>query len=114
MSVRYLTGATTPTGTTSFTYSPAAMTFTASSIKWLVTTGGKAWYKGTGTVTISGVSQPCSFLVAALDGPSLTADKFRIKIWTPSGVVYDNQAGAADDAIASTLLTTSPASITVK
>jgi uncharacterized repeat protein (TIGR01451 family) len=114
ISVKYLTGATTPSGTTSFSYTPANLTFSASTFKWLITTGGKAWYKGTGMVTINGSSQPCSFLVAALDGPNLTADKFRIKIWTASGVIYDDQMGATDDAVASTLVTTSAVSITVK
>jgi hypothetical protein len=114
ISVKYLTGATTPGGTTSFNYTPANLTFSASTFKWLITTGGKAWYKGTGMVTINGSSQTCSFLIAALDGPNLTADKFRIKIWTASGVIYDDQMGATDDTVASTPVTTSPVSITVK
>jgi hypothetical protein len=114
ISVKYATGATVPSGTTSFSYSPANLTFNATTFKWLVTSGGKAWYKGTGTVTINGSPQSCQFLVAAVDGPSLTTDKFRIKIWTASGVIYDDQMGASDDAVATTVVTTSVASITVK
>ena len=57
----------------------------------------KAIFKGTGTV--NGVSG-YSFLVSVIDGRNSGNDKFRIKIWnTSTGVVlYDNQAGAADDA----------------
>ena len=52
--------------------------------------------------------------MAAVDGPNLSADYFRIKIWTASGVIYDNQAGAANDAVAAVPLTSSVASVTVK
>ena len=95
-------------------FSAANLTFAASTFKWLVTTGGKAWYKGTGTVTINGSSQSCNFLVAAVDGPSFTTDYFRIKIWTASATIYDDQMGAADDAVAAVVATTGVASITVR
>ncbi|HEY3026246.1 MAG TPA: Ig-like domain-containing protein, partial [Pyrinomonadaceae bacterium] len=114
ISVKYMTGATVPSGTTSFSYTPANLTFSVSSFKWLITTGGKAWYRGSGTVTINGVSQSCQFLVAALDGPNLTTDKFRIKIWTTTTVIYDDQMGAADDAVATVVTTTGPSSLAVK
>src|SRR5439155_2666169 len=114
ISVKYATGATVPSGPTSFSYSAATLTFAASTFKWLVTTGGKAWYKGTGTVTINGSSQSCSFLVAAVDGPTMTTDYFRIKIWTASGTIYDDMRGAADEAVATIAATTGPGSITVK
>lgn len=58
----------------------------------------KAIYRGTGKV--NGVSG-YEFLVSVIDGRSThSADKFRIKIWkTSTGeVLYDNMAGAADDA----------------
>ncbi|HJU44254.1 MAG TPA: Calx-beta domain-containing protein, partial [Vicinamibacterales bacterium] len=114
VSVKYLNGATTPSGTTSFTFNAAKLTFTASSFKWLVTKSGKAWYRGAGTVSINGVSQAANVLVAAVDGPNLTSDYFRIKIWTAFGVVYDNQMGAADDVTATILAITGPGSVTVK
>ena len=114
VSVKYATGATVPSGTTSFTYTPANLTFSATSFKWLVTSSGKAWYKGTGTVTINGSSQSCSFLVAAVDGPNFTTDYFRIKIWTSSATIYDDMMGAADEAVATVVATTGAGSITVK
>ena len=114
ISVKYANGATVPSGTTSFSYTPANLTFSASTFKWLITTGGKAWYKGTGTVTINGSSQSCNFLVAAVDGPNFTTDYFRIKIWIASGTIYDDQKGAADDAVAAVVATTGVASITVR
>ena len=114
VNVKYATGATVPSGTTSFIYSPAGLTFTATSFNWLVTSGGKAWYRGTGSVTINGVSQSCQFLVAALDGPSSTTDKFRIKLWTTTAVLYDDQMGDPQEAAATVVATTGPGSVAVK
>jgi hypothetical protein len=61
----------------------------------------KAIFMGHGKVNnVSGYE----FLVSVIDGRRNGADKFRIKIWkTSTGqVIYDNQAGAADDANAVT------------
>ena len=47
-------------------------------------------------------------MLSAVDGEALNStavDKFRIKLITPAGsVLYDNQAGSADDAAASTAI----------
>jgi PKD repeat protein len=67
-------------------------------------TNTKAYYNGTGKV--NGTSG-YSFLVSVIDGRTThTADRFRIKVWntTTGEVVYDNLAGAADDASATTQL----------
>ena len=119
MSVKYGSGATTPSGTTSFSYSAAKLSFSASTFRWLVTSGGKAWYRGTASVSIDGVSQcstssPCEFLVAAVDGPSYTTDRFRIRIWRGTTVIYDNQMNEPFDTTASVAVTSGVTSITVK
>ena len=114
LSVRYASGAAVPSGVTSFTFTTARLSFSASTYQWMVVVGGRAWYRGTGMVTINGQSSPAEFLVAAADGPNLTADSLRIRIWKASGVVYDNQPGAAQGATATPLMPSGPASIVVR
>jgi hypothetical protein len=102
---KYLKGATAPEGSTSFKFKAGELEFDSSSYQWLVISGTKAQYKGTGRV--NGVGG-YGFILSAVDGDaanSPTIDKFRIKILTPGGsVLYDNQAGSADDATASTAI----------
>jgi PKD repeat protein len=93
---KYQKGATTPTGETEF--HAAGFDFHSTVYEWLVISGTKAQYKGTGTVNGSlgpdGVSG-YGFLLTTNDG-QLTGgggvDKFRIKIWDKltGAVVYDN------------------------
>ncbi|MGZ6955337.1 MAG: PKD domain-containing protein [Acidimicrobiia bacterium] len=75
--------------------------FHSTSYTSLTVTGTtQAVYRGLGKV--NGVSG-YEFLVSVVDGRNThTADKFRIKIWkTSTGeVLYDNQPGAADNALA--------------
>jgi PKD repeat protein len=80
----------------------SSLNFHSTGYAWLVVDGDrtKAYYRGTGTV--NGVSG-YEFIVSVIDGRrSPGPDRFRIKVWkTSTGVVlYDNQAGAADDASA--------------
>ena len=101
---RYQKGATVPTGNTQFQFHAAGMTFKSTSYQWLVISGAKAQYKGEGT--INGVSG-YSFILTATDGQVTGGggvDQFRIKITDASGVVYDNQMGAPDDAAATMAL----------
>ena len=72
----------------------------STSYDWLVITGAKAQYKGTGTITGSG---HYGFLLTAIDG---TLDKFRIKIWDKASGewIYDNQLGASVNANPSTVI----------
>jgi sugar lactone lactonase YvrE len=93
---KYQKGSTTPTGETEF--HAAGLDFHSTIYEWLVISGAKAQYKGTGTVNGSlgpdGVSG-YGFLLTTNDG-QLTGgggvDKFRIKIWDKltGAVVYDN------------------------
>jgi len=95
---KYHTGSTIPTGQTEFNFSAADMNFHSEQYEWLVVTGAKAQYKGTGTINGAG---SYGFLVTVVDGNiSGGADRFRIRIWdaASAGVVYDNQPGLADDA----------------
>lgn len=96
---KYKRGATTPTGQTEFQFKLAGLNFHSTEYQWLVVSGPKAQYKGTGT--INGVPG-YSFLLTATDGQSPGGggvDKFRMKIVdTGSGtVVYDNAIGSSDD-----------------
>ncbi len=71
----------------------------------LVISGGKATYRGTGTINGSGIYK---FLIVAIDGDwngGTSPDKFRIKISTTSGgVVYDNQMGIDENNADATVL----------
>jgi len=114
LSVRYAKGATVPSGVTSFTFAAAQLSFSASTYQWLVVENGKAWYRGSGTVTLNGQSSPAEFLIAATDGANSSADYLRLRIWNQAGVVYDNQPGAAQGAAATPLMTSGPASIVAR
>ena len=101
---RYARGATTPSGNTEFHFSAGDLRFRSSSYEWLVTAGARAQFKGTGE--INGVSG-YGFLITAIDGQvngGGGVDKFRIKIWSSSGTVYDNQISATEDSDAATEL----------
>src|SRR5690606_12105220 len=71
-----------------------------------VISGGKATYRGTGTVN---GAPGYKFVVVAVDGDwnnGTGPDKFRIKITTATGgiVIYDNQLGADDNSADATVL----------
>ncbi len=85
----YLKGATVPSGQATFDFGAAKLKFRSSGSDWLVVTGSKADYQGSGTVNGSG---GYAFRITATDGP----DTFRIRIWKKStgDVVYDNATGA--------------------
>jgi len=91
---KYQKGSTIPTGNTEFQFHIANMNFKSTSYDWLVVSGAKAQFKGTGTINGTG---NYGFLLSAIDG---APDKFRIKIWdkTTDEVVYDNQLGTEDSA----------------
>lgn len=88
---KYRKGATAPDGNTEFQFHAAGLRFTSDTYQWLVVSGSKAQFKGTGSVDgMAGYG----FLVTATDGAT---DRFRIKIWDGSGtVVFDNVLGASD------------------
>lgn len=100
---KYKKGATTPEGNTQFQFHAGNLNFHSSTYEWLVVSGPKGQYKGTGTINGQG---SYGFLLTAHDGQVIGGggvDKFRIKIWdkTTGAVVYDNQVGTSDDAAAS-------------
>ena len=100
---RYRPGVNVPEGQTEFQFSVANLNSHGSNYEWLVVGGARAQYKGTGTINGAG---SYSFILTAIDGQvpgGGGVDKFRIKIWG-SGVIYDNQMGAGDDANPTTQL----------
>lgn len=103
---KYKKGATAPTGETQFQFAVANLNFHSATYQWLVISGARAQYKGTGT--INGAGQ-FGFILTAVDGQRSGGggvDQFRIKIWdtTTGATVYDTQAGADDDVTPTTPL----------
>ena len=97
---KYKKGATVPTGETEFTFSVASLNFHSTLYEWLVVSGSKAQYKGSGTINGAGDYR---FMLTATDGQINGGggiDKLRMKIWdnATSAIVYDNQIGASDAA----------------
>jgi hypothetical protein len=73
-----------------------ALKFHSTAYTSLSVTGAKAQLKGTGTINNAG---SYNFILTVIDGGNGgAADKFRMKIWGTSGIVYDNQMNAADSA----------------
>jgi hypothetical protein len=72
--------------------------FHSHNAQWLVITGPKAEYQGTGTV--EGSNHQFGFTLTDLDGQTTGGggvDKFRLRIWditNGNAIVYDNQMGA--------------------
>jgi hypothetical protein len=100
---KYQKGATVPVGNTEFQFQLGNLNFHSEVYQWLVISGARAQYKGTGS--INGVAL-YSFLLTATDGDTSGGggvDKFRIKIWNTSTsvVVYDNAPSVSDDITAS-------------
>jgi hypothetical protein len=101
------------TATASHTYTAAGVytltltvNFHSESYEWLVISGPRAQYKGSGQINGAG---DYGFKLTAIDGDASGGggvDRFRIKIWNKATgvVVYDNQVGAPDDATPSTAL----------
>lgn len=99
---KYQKGAKVPSGNTEFKFHAGSMNFKSTDYQWLVVSGSRAQYKGSGTINGSGIY---GFLLTSVDGnlnSPQTADLFRIKIWDKnigeSAIVYDNQIGDANDA----------------
>jgi uncharacterized repeat protein (TIGR01451 family) len=94
---KYQKGASVPDGQTEFQFQVGNLNFHSEQYDWLVVSGAKAQYKGSGT--INGVTG-YSFMLTATDSAIAgggTADSFRIKIWNSGGTVFDNKMGGADD-----------------
>jgi PKD repeat protein len=93
---KYQNGVAYPTGQTRFRL-PSVFTFESTSHEWLVVSGSKAQFKGSGTIDGEG---NYGFFVTvndyAIGGMS---DNLRIKIWdkVSGDVIYDNQAEDPDN-----------------
>jgi hypothetical protein len=100
---KYHNGASVPTGPVEFLFKSSNVTFLfhGTAQEWLVITGAKAQFKGSGIVNGSG---NYGFIITVIDGQEPGGggvDKFRIKIWDKNNgnaVVYDTQPGAPDSA----------------
>jgi hypothetical protein len=97
---QYKKNANIPTGETEFNFQVGNFNFHSESYNWLVVSGFKAQYKGSGSV--NGVSG-YDFTLTAYDGDVTGGggvDKFRIVITDRNhgnGVVFDNKNGAPTD-----------------
>jgi hypothetical protein len=90
---KYKKGATVPDGNTEFQFKAGDLNFHSESYVWMVISGAKARYRGTGT--INGGSTLYEFELTAWDeqvNGGGGVDKFRIHIYG----VYDNQMGDTD------------------
>jgi hypothetical protein len=96
--LKYQKGAKVPSGDVYLQV--ANLNFKSTSFDWLVISGSKAQYQGTGTINDAG---NYGFLIAAMDS---SPDKIRIKIWDKSSgeAIYDNQAGASETADPTTII----------
>ena len=103
---KYQQGANVPTGNTQFHFDVGNLDFHSTSYDWLVISGAKAQYKGSGQINNAGSD---GFLLTAIDGGLPGGggqDRFRIKIWDKNTgtILYDNQLGADDTADPTTVI----------
>ena len=96
---KYKKGATVPDGETEFQFQVGNLNFHSESYSWLVVSGYKAQFKGTGT--LNGVTG-YDFTLTAYDGQISGAgntgfDRFRIRITKNNAVVFDNRNGVSPD-----------------
>uniref|UniRef100_UPI002585C7C5 HYR domain-containing protein n=1 Tax=Algoriphagus sp. TaxID=1872435 RepID=UPI002585C7C5 len=105
---KYRKGSNKVDGNTEFQFRNGNLNFNSTSHEEmsLVIAGHRGIYKGKGTINRE---EGYSFMVSAIDGnlqDPVESDKFRIKIWeTASGsIVYDNQLGTSDNAVATSAI----------
>jgi predicted lipoprotein with Yx(FWY)xxD motif len=101
---KYKKGNNEPTGDTEFQFALANLLFKSTAYEWLVVSGARAQYKGSGTINDQGDYR---FILTAIDGKlNGGQDKFRIRIWNnqDGGLVYDNQINDPDSADPTTVI----------
>ncbi|MFN0111224.1 MAG: HYR domain-containing protein, partial [Blastocatellia bacterium] len=103
---KYKRGSSVPTGETEFQFKAANLNFKSTVYEWLVVSGARAQYKGSGTINNTGDYR---FILTAIDGQISGGggqDKLRMKIWDNSGggLVYDNLFNAPDSSNPTTVL----------
>ncbi|MCI0536808.1 MAG: choice-of-anchor D domain-containing protein, partial [Verrucomicrobiales bacterium] len=97
---KYKKGAKVPEGNTEFQFKAGELNFSSSVYRWLVVSGARAQFKGSGMIN---GEAGYGFMLTAIDGQvngGGGSDRFRIKIWhEATGVlIYDNQMGTDDNA----------------
>jgi hypothetical protein len=96
---KYKNGQTAPDGETEFQFQLADLNFHSQSYEWMVITGAKGTYQGSGTINGQG---HYGFKITVIDGQKSGGggvDKFRMKIWDEdhnNQIVYDTDCGAPD------------------
>jgi alpha-tubulin suppressor-like RCC1 family protein len=103
---KYVNGDSVPSGISEFQFKTANFSFSSTSYEWLVLSGARVQYKGSGTINNA---DNYGFLLTVIDGQIQgggDVDKFRIKIWDKATnlVIYDNQINDPDSADPSTAL----------
>jgi hypothetical protein len=103
---KYKKGNNEPTGDTEFQFALANLGFRSTAYEWLVVSGARAQFKGSGTINDQGDYR---FILTAVDGKlngGDEQDKFRIRIWDNQGgaLVYDNQLNDPDSADPTTVI----------
>jgi flagellar hook capping protein FlgD/PKD domain-containing protein len=106
---RYRQNDLAPSGTSSFKFAMNGMDFESASVDqdWFMVGFARGMYRGNGTINGTGNYK---FLVSGLDGDDLTpiaVDKIRLKIVDAATgtLIYDNQMGAPDTAMATCPIT---------
>jgi PKD repeat protein len=105
---KYRNGSSLPVGQTFFRANE--LNFHSDSYAWLIISGGRAQFKGQGT--LNGVAG-YSFVVTVQDGKACggAGDKFRLELWNGSQKIYDNVWDAPDSLDTGTLEDISQGSI---
>ena len=103
---RYKKGASVPSGATEFILCLGRLNFVSTSYDWMVVSGAKVTYQGSGKINGKGT---CGFTLSAIDSRKLTgvgSDKIRMRIWDKASgaVVYDSQPGAPANADPTTII----------
>jgi hypothetical protein len=101
---KYTKGNNVPTGDTEFRFALANLGFKSTTYEWLVVSGARVQYKGSGQINDAGNYR---FILTAIDGKlNGGQDKFRIRIWNNQGggLVYDNQLNDPDSADPTTVI----------
>ncbi len=90
-------------GQVKVTFNAGNLTFTSTSLQWLVVNGAKAQLKATGTINGSG---NYTLILTAVDGKQTDGDNLiRIKIANSTGTaIYDTQSGYPDTADPTTVM----------
>ena len=94
---KYVKNKSVPTGGTTFRFAAAGLEFESDAYEWLVVSGSRARFRGTGLVNgVPGYRFAISVVDAQLT-ESTDHDLIRVQIWDDVAIVYDNGLGASDD-----------------